>query len=735
MNTSPTFFDKELSWLAFNERVLQEAADETVPLIERIRFLGIYSANLDEFFRVRIADIRRRAILEVAHNSEQKPNTLLHQKISEKVNCSTIEFKGIAENIFTQLADNKIEILFNENSSNNIESKLSYEQKLWLEQYFDNRIIRHITPIVIHSKTHLSNCIDDDGIYFLVALHSIKHISEKKQTEQPKFALVKIPRDEIQRFILIPEKLCSENQPSQHQYIMLLDDVVHFFIEKLFKGVFHYDELEAYSIKLTRDAAYNLTDDLDESLLDQMSKGLKQRLKADVVRLVYDHKMPQYMTTFLRKALKIKELDNLVPGIRYRHFKDFIKFPSIGNKNLRKVELPALTSSRFNAYDSVFDAIKQQDILLYYPYHKFQHFTEFVRQASYDPLVKSIEINIYRVAKNSRIIHSLIEAVKNGKKVTVVIELRARFDEQANIEWAKIMKDAGIHVEFGIEALKIHAKLCLITRIENDQTVKYAHIGTGNFHESNARVYTDFSLFTHHKEICQEVNHVFSFISHSYKRFRFNHLIVSPLTARRRLYQLIDHEILQAEQGNKAEIILKLNNLVDKGLITKLYSASNAKVNIRLIVRGMCSLIPGIKGMSEKIKVISIVDQYLEHPRIMVFHNQGNKQVFITSADWMERNLDHRVEVACPIYDETLKERILHTLELHFKDNTKARRINRQQNNQYVTHHNKDQVRSQISIYYYLQEQEFLDLQQRVKSRLNVKTGSTIDNDTFQNHE
>jgi len=730
MNTLPTFFDKELSWLSFNERVLQEAADETVPLIERIRFLGIYSANLDEFFRVRIAGIRRRAILEVAQNSEQKPNTLLHQQISEKVHCSTAEFKRVAEHVFDQLADNDIEILFNNNQTNSIESKLSYDQKLWLEQYFDNRIIRHITPIVIHSKTHLSNCIDDDGIYFLVALRS----DDLPPTEQTQFALVEIPREEIQRFILIPEKLFPEHKPSKNQYIMLLDDVVHFFIEKLFKGVFHYDELEAYSIKLTRDAEYNLTDDLDESLLDQMSKGLKQRLKADVVRLVYDQNMPQYMTTFLRKALKIKELDNLVPGIRYRHFKDFIQFPNIGNKNLEKAELPTLTSSRFAAFDSVFDAIQKHDILLYYPYHKFRHFTEFVRQASYDPLVKSIKINIYRVAKNSRIIHSLIEAVKNGKKVTVVIELRARFDEQANIEWAKVMKDAGIHVEFGIETLKIHAKLCLITRIENEQKVKYAHIGTGNFHESNARVYTDFSLFTQHKEICQEVNNVFSFISHSYKRFRFNHLIVSPLTSRRRLYQMIDHEIQNAEQGHKAEIILKLNNLVDKGLITKLYAASNAKVSIRLIVRGMCSLIPGVKGMSEKIKVISIVDQFLEHPRVMVFHNQGNKHVFITSADWMERNLDNRVEVACPIYDESLKARILQTIELHFKDNTKARIINRQQNNRYVQQGSKDKVRSQMAIYDYLQEQEFLDQQALIKL-LNVKSESTIDNDTFKNHE
>jgi len=685
-------FDKELSWLSFNERVLQEAADQSVPLIERIRFLGIYSSNLDEFFRVRVANIRRRALVESAQEHPKKKWEDLHQKISDKVSILTKDFKRIADDIFQQLTDKNIVTLFDDNSYKAFNDSLSSNQLAWLEQYFDNRIIRHITPIIIHSKTQLANCIDDDGIYFLVALHYNDNVH---------FALVEIPREDIDRFIVLP----NENGDNT-RYIVMLDDVVHYFIDKLFTGVYPFKSIDAYSMKLTRDAEYNLTDELDESLLDQMSKGLKQRLKADMVRLVYDHNMPKYMTTYLRKSLKIKSTEDIAPGVRYRHFKDFVKFPNLGGCELENPELPALDSNRFTEFPSVFDAISQQDILLYYPYHKFRHFTEFVRQASYDPFVRHIKINIYRVAKHSRIIHSLIDAVKNGKKVTVVVELRARFDEQANIEWAKLMKDAGIEVEFGIETLKIHSKLCLITRKEDEKVVNYVHIGTGNFHEANARIYTDFALFTKHKEICQEVDNVFSFISHSYKRFRFNHLIVSPLTSRRRLYQLIDNEITNAEQNKKAEITLKLNNLVDMGLINRLYNASQAGVKINMIIRGMCSLVPGVAGISDNIKIISIVDRFLEHPRVMVFHNQGEKLLFISSGDWMERNVDHRVEVACPIYDETLKQQVIDILDLHFKDNVKARIINKEQNNRYRTVGKKDNVRSQVAIYDYLAEQE-----------------------------
>ena len=682
------FFDKELSWLSFNERVLQEAADDTVPLIERIRFLGIYSANLDEFFRVRVANIRRQALLEGAQEDAKNHWRALHKKIIEKVQALTLQFEQVSKQCFEKLQQENIQVIFKNNADTAYETLVSKSQLTWLEQYFNHRILRHITPIIIHSKTHLASCIDDDGIYFLVALI-------QENTKQ--YALVEIPHEDTERFIQLPR-----DKQSNSQHIALLDDVVHLYLEKLFLAVFDYQSIEAFSFKLTRDAEYNLTDDLDESLLDQMSKGLKQRLKADLVRLVYDQDMPKYMVNFLSKSLKVKELDNLVPGIPYRNFRDFIHFPNLASPALENPKIHALDAQIFLTNTSVFAAISQQDILLYYPYYKFRHFTEFIRQASYDPWVKQIKINIYRVAKHSQIINALIEAVKNGKKVTVVVELRARFDEQANIEWAKIMKDAGIHVEFGIETLKIHSKLCLITRVEQEKTVRYAHIGTGNFHESNARTYTDFSLFTKHKEICQEVDNVFSFISHSYKRFRFNHLIVSPLTSRRRFYQLIDNEIQFAQEQKKAKITLKLNNLVDKGLINKLYSASNAGVKVELLIRGMCSLVPEQKGLSENITVISIIDLFLEHPRVMIFHNQNQPLVFISSGDWMVRNIDHRVEVACPIYDEALKARIIDIINLQLADNTKARIINDKQDNQYVKQANKPALRSQLAIYDYL---------------------------------
>ncbi|MEI6893968.1 MAG: polyphosphate kinase 1 [Colwellia sp.] len=706
MKDTRLFFNKELSWLAFNERVLQEAKDPKVPVIERVHFLGIYSSNLDEFFRVRVGKVRRTALVEAARaqnaHTDYMPATSLLSDIMKKVRKLTEDFKDTATEVFAELKEQGIELLFNDEKSTKYEELLTPDQKDWLKAFFAHKIIRHITPIIINSKTQLSSCLEDDGIYFLVALS----IDDKKQ-----FLLIEVPREKVNRFIIMPDHL-----QKGLKRVLMLDDIVHYFLEDIFKGVFEYQAIEAYSIKLTRNAELDVTDELDESLIEKMSKGLRQRLKAEPARLGYDQNMPEYMVKFLYKQLKIKELDNLVAGVRFRHFKDFISFPNLGDSSLEKKEFEALESAVYTLSHSIFDAISKQDMLVYYPYYKFRHITEFVRQASYSPSVKEIKINIYRVAKDSEIIHSLIEAVKNGKQVTVVVELRARFDEEANMAWATRMKDAGIKVEFGIPSLKVHAKLCLITRQEEDKLVRYAHIGTGNFHEKNARIYTDYSLFTTHKEICQEVENVFSFIAHSYKRFRFNHLIVSPLTSRRKLYQLIDNEIDQVTHDNKAEITLKLNNLVDKGLINRLYSASNAGVKIKVVLRGMCSLIPGVPGLSENIKIISIIDQFLEHPRVMVFHNRGEKLVYISSFDWMERNIDQRVEVACPIYDVKLKQRIIHMIDLHFKDNCKARLINKEQNNRYQTKGKITRIRSQMEVYDYLKAEEELALKEYAAS-------------------
>ena len=699
MSNPKLYFEKELSWLSFNERVLQESADSNVPLIERIRFLGIYSSNLDEFFRVRVAKLRRKALLESATSDKESPKQIelasLLNQIIEKVQHLTDKFQPIATANFNELTQHNIELLFNNEKSKVFKKQLTKPQKQWINTFFEHQVIRHITPIIISSNTQLANCLDDDGIYLFVGL---------KQQESVQYVLIEVPKLEVDRFIILPKE-----QTDDMQRIVLLDDIVHYFLDDILSGLFEYDDMDAYSIKLTRDSEYNLDDELDQSLLDKMSKGLKQRLNADPVRLGYDQLMPEYMLKFLKKSLKIREHYNLVPGVRYRNFKDFIGFPNLGSPELEKPEFTALNAHRFTHYKNVFEAISHNDVLVYYPYYKFRHFTEFVRQASFDPMVRQISINIYRVAKKSEIIHSLIEAVKNGKQVTVVVELKARFDEEANINWAKRMKDAGIKVEFGIESLKIHSKLCIVTRVEDERIARYAHIGTGNFHEKNARIYTDFSLFTKHKEIAQEVDNVFSFISHSYKRFRFNHLIVSPLNSRRKLYQMIDNEADIAKQGKAANIILKVNNLADNGLINKLYSASNAGVNIKLIVRSMCSLIPGIKGVSENIHVISIVDQFLEHPRVMIFGNQGDELVYISSADWMERNIDQRVEVGCPIFDPVLKQRIIDIIHLQLNDNQKARVISQAQDNQYIKQGNNKAMRSQATTYDFLQQQEQLD--------------------------
>lgn len=696
------FVEKELSWLSFNERVLQEAADVTVPPIERVRFLGIYSSNLDEFYQVRVAEVRRRALIDESQGKEGEAAELL-QKIQNKVAKISEKFSQISEDVFAALERHHIHLLMGA-------EQFTTFQLNWVRDYFKRQVIRHIAPVLVSKHIDLTTAVEADNSYLLVALHQ-KH-------DETVYALIELPSDRVPRFIHLPP-----DGSRKEKYIAMLDDVILACMDDIFRGMLEYEEWEAFSFKMIRDAEYNVNDEVDQSLIDKMSRSLKQRLTSDPVRLVFDSNMPEHMLRLLRKRLRLRDSERIVASVKYRNFRDFKDFPNVGRKYLEYKPLHALDSSHFVNAKTAFEAITQQDILLYYPYHKFSHFTEFVRQASYDPAVTSIRINIYRVAKKSVIINSLTEAVKNGKQVTVVVELRARFDEEANIEWAKFMKDEGIHVEFGIPSLKIHSKLCLITRKENGKLARYAHIGTGNFHEKTARVYTDFALFTKHKEITQEVEYVFEFIEHAYKRYRFNHLLVSPLTSRRRFYQLIDNEIEAANEGKRAEIVLKVNNLVDKGLIQRLYAASQAGVKVRGIIRGMCSLVPGIRDLSHNIKIISVVDQFLEHPRVATFHAGGEKLVYISSADWMTRNIDNRIEVSCPVLDPALKKRIMDMLDIHFKDTTKARVINRKQDNRYVARGNRRKIRSQYAIYDYLaeQEQQMHDKSQGHKSKKDKK--------------
>ncbi len=683
MSTDKLYIDKELSWLSFNERVLQEAADKTVPLIERVRFLGIFSNNLDEFYKVRFADVKRMILINRERGSNDISKHLLTQ-MQDKAYKLNQDFDQLYGELILEMARRRI-FLVNE-------TQLDESQQRWITKYFHREVLPHITPLLMKEDIDVLQFLKDEYAYITVEL---------KKDDRSQYALIEIPTDHLPRFVMVPEQ-----KGKRRKTIILLDNIIRYCLEDIFRGFFDYDELNGYSMKMTRDAEYDLSHEVEYSLLEQLSEGLSQRLTAMPVRFVYERGMPEEMLKFLCEKLQISHYDSLLPGSRYHNFKDFISFPNVGRDYLENKPLPPMKCADFEGYPNSFDAIRAKDILLHYPYHTFEHITELVRQASFDPKVVSIKINVYRVAKDSRLMNSLIDAVHNGKRVVVVVELQARFDEEANIEWSKILTEAGVHVIFGAPGMKIHAKLLLITRKEEDEFVRYAHVGTGNFHEKTARIYTDFSLLTADEELTTEVRSVFNYIENPFRPNKFNHLIVSPRNSRTRLYRLIDGETANARAGKKASITLKVNNLVDKGLINKLYGASAAGVKIRMIIRGMCSLVPDVEGVSDNIEIISIVDRFLEHPRVIVTHNDGDPQVYISSADWMTRNIDNRIEVTAPIRDERLKQRIIDILNIQFTDTVKARIIDKEMSNSYVKRGNRKKIRSQIAIYDYLKNVE-----------------------------
>ncbi|MGR5207776.1 MULTISPECIES: polyphosphate kinase 1 [Vibrio] len=683
MSAEKLYIEKELSWLSFNERVLQEAADKTVPLVERIRFLGIFSNNLDEFYKVRFADVKRRILINQERGISDNSKHLLSKMQTKALRLNDL-FDDLYNELIREMARRRI-FLVNEN-------QLDEAQQCWVTKYFRNEVMPHITPLLMKEEIDVLQFLKDEYAYIAIDL---------RKNEQSQYALIEIPTDHLPRFVMVPEQ-----KGKRRKTIILLDNIIRYCLDDLFKGFFDYDKLNGYAMKMTRDADYDLRLEIEYSLLEQMSEGVSQRLTAMPVRFVYERGMPTEMLDFLCEKLQISNYDSLIPGSRYHNFKDFIGFPNVGREYLENKPLPPMKCADFEGYANSFEAIKAKDILLYYPYHTFDHITELVRQASFDPKVLGIKINIYRVAKDSRLMHSLIDAVHNGKNITVVVELQARFDEEANIEWSKVLTDAGVHVVFGTPGLKIHSKLLLISRREEDEIIRYAHIGTGNFHENTARIYTDYSLLTADQEITNEVRNVFGYIENPYRPVRFDHLIVSPRNSRKQLYRLIDGEITNAKAGKKAALTIKVNNLVDKGLINKLYGASNAGVKINMIIRGMCSLVPGVEGVSENIRIISIVDRFLEHPRVVITHNDDDPQVYISSADWMTRNIDHRIEVAVPIRNPRLKQRIIDITNIHFTDTVKARLIDKEMTNSYVPRGNRKKVRSQVAIYDYLKNIE-----------------------------
>ena len=671
--------NKEISWLSFNERVLQEAADPTVPLIERIKFLGICSANLDEFYRVRVATLSR--LIELGKKAKkligEDPHKVLAQ-ITEIALNQHSKFDKIFRQITKELAKENIFILN--------EQELSISQGEFVLSYFHTDVRPRLFPIMIDQVNHLPE-LKDRTIYLAVLLESSDGL------EKTKHALIEIRTDVLSRFLILPST-------DRKNYIILLDDVIRYGLSEIFSTL-PFDKFSAYTIKITRDAELDIVDDFSESYIDKVSKSLKQRKEGNPVRFTYDTDIPEDFLNLLMKHLNLTQSDTFIAGSRYHNNSDFMNFPKIGGRHLRYAPFKMLPHKDINHKESLLKAIKQKDILLHYPYQNFGYIIDLLREASIDPKVTSIKTTIYRVAKNSSVMNALINAVKNGKSVVVVLELQARFDEEANIYWANRLREEGVKVIFGIPGLKVHAKLCLITRKEKGKSAKYAVIGTGNFNEDTARIYSDHSLLTADKRLTKDVSKVFALFENSYMVSTFNHLIVSPNYMRKSLLKLIKKEIANAKLGKQAYIILKLNNLVDSEMVEKLYQASEAGVKIKLMVRSMFSLIPGIPSMSGNIEATSTVDKYLEHSRIYLFCNGGDEKYFISSADWMTRNIDRRIEVTCPIYEDSIKEELKNFLDIHWKDNVKARVLNDKLNNKIKSTEGKP-FRAQWQIYEYL---------------------------------
>ena len=685
MPTREKFINREISWLQFNDRVLQEAADENVPLVERMRFLGIFSNNRDEFFRVRVATLKRMVRLDKKGRTlaTGTPREVL-QEIQEVVLSQQKKFSKIYRKLLRELEAENI-FLINE-------TKLNEKQGQFVRDYFSEKVHPVVNPIMLR-QVGKRPTLRDQSIYLLVKLHTP---ADDKKFE---LAMVDLPTKRVDRFLELPAE-------GKKKYIILLDDVIRYCLHDIFH-MFGYTHAEAYTFKITRDAELDIDDDVSQSFLEKMQHSLKQRKKGDPVRFVHDKTMPPEMLQFLTKKLKLTDDSNQIAGDRYHNFKDFMGFPNVGSKNLVYRKADPVPHRSLHGQSSLLQALKNKDVVLHYPYHSFNYFIELLREAAIDPKVKFIKICIYRVASDSRVINAIINAAKNGKDVTVVVELQARFDEEANIYWSGILQEEGVRVIYGVPGLKVHSKLCLIGRKESGRMKLYANIGTGNFHEKTARIYSDVSLITADKRITNEVERVFSICENVYRpAYYYKKLLLSPMHLRNKLVRLINTEIRNAKAGKKAYMVLKMNSLVDIQLIRKLYQASQAGVKVQLIIRGICSLVPGVPGLSENIEAISILDRYLEHSRIYIFCHGGDDLCYISSADFMVRNLDHRIEVTCPILDPDCKQELIDMLNIQLADTVKARILDGSGKNMYKegSKTGKKAVRTQFELYNYYRQ-------------------------------
>ncbi len=683
------YIDREKSWLAFNARVLQEAADETVPLLDRLRFLGIFSNNLDEFFRVRFAAIRRLSLS--GESGEKQLGGISSQQLLKDITDIVIKQQAeslkILEIIEQKLKEKDI-IIVNE-------AEVDAEQGQFIKDFFIQKISPELVTIILNDLAEFPLLKDTSGY---LAIKLVMKSNEKpsvlslvKPKKEIRYALIEIPKN-TNRVVELPNK-------DWKQYIMLLDDVIRYNLSSIF-NIFDYESISAHMIKITRDAQLDIDSDMSKSMLQKIATSVKDRRIGEPVRFVYDKKMDKDTLNFFLDRMNIDKTDSIIPGGRYHNRRDYMNFPNLGRFDLLYQQKPPLMVKGLSLEGSILSKIAQKDYLVSAPYQTFSYLIKFLREAALDPKVTTIKITLYRLASNSQIISSLINAAKNGKRVIVQIELQARFDEASNISYAEQMQQEGIELIFGIKGLKVHSKICVIERLEGEKVKRYGFISTGNFNESTAKIYTDMTLFTCHQQILKDINKIFEFFDVNYRLHRYKHLIVSPHYTRSKMYKLIDREILNAQAGKNAYMNLKMNSLSDFEMIDKLYDASNAGVKIKLQVRGICSLIPGVKGMSENIEAISIVDNFLEHSRIFIFGNNNNPEVYISSADFMTRNLDGRVEVTCPIYDEEIKQHLIDNFNVGWKGNVKARYHSEKLDNKYRVRDESEPIfRAQLETY------------------------------------
>ncbi len=669
------YVDRDVSWMYFNHRILQEAEKEYVPLLERLSFLGIYSNNLDEFFRVRVASLNRMLDGKPTPATEQQLKKSL--KTINKLNETySKEYTVAVDRVFAELELHKVRLL--------TETQLNTEQQQFLTDFFYDKLNGSVNPIWLSEIKDLST-LEDNRIYLIV---------EKRDTgsDKKKYAIVKVPDRVYGRWVKIPSSDGFDN-------IMYLDDVIRFCLPLVFLG-FKQSKYRAFSFKFTKDAEMEMDNDADFGTMEKIALGVDSRKRGEAVRVIYDGEMPREMVRKIRERLNAKELDTSLASGRYQNHKDLMSFPDCGHKELKYEKWPSIMKPEFLSNESILEQIRKKDRFIHVPYHSFNGYIRVLREAATKPEVKSIKTTLYRLAKDSKVVNALITAARNGKKVTAVVELLARFDEESNIKWSKRMQEEGVNVIFGVEGLKIHSKLLYIESKKGN----IACIGTGNFHEGNAKIYTDYMMMTARPKIVGEVAKVFGFIDRPFSQVRFNELLVSPNSMKSRILRMIDTEIKNATEGKEAWLKMKINHITDTDIVAKLYQASKAGVKTDIVIRGNCSLVPGLHKFSENIRCVGIIDRYLEHSRILIFCNGGKPKYYLGSADWMPRNLLNRIEVLTPVYDEDLQADLMRTVSYGMRDTANGRIVDGKGNNVLV---DGKRFRSQEELYKaYLENEE-----------------------------